>query len=89
MNIAGLRNVGLALVTLVGAAHLSTAEATPLKSDACDDNAAGFAAGFCAGKGHDDWGSVTYTCNGGTAQIVSVTCVDQADAPQTPQSTLQ
>lgn len=83
MTIDGFRTVGLALVTLLGAAHLSTAEATPLNADACDDNAAGYAAGFCDGKGHDDWGSVTYTCKGGQAQIISVTCVDEQQ-PQQP-----
>ena len=78
MNIKKFRTAGLALVTILGAANLSAADAPAVVQDACDDNAAGFAAGFCAGKGHDDWGSVTYTCDGGKASVISVTCVDAA-----------
>lgn len=84
MNISGFRTIGLSLVTLLGAAHLSTAEATPPAPD-CHDEAAGFARGFCAGAGHDDWSSVTYTCEGGQAQIISVTC---SDGPQEPQESI-
>jgi hypothetical protein len=82
MNIEGFRTVGLALVTLLGAAHLSTAEATPLATDPCEDNATGFAAGFCSAMGHDDWGSVTYECVDGRARVVEVECVDTEDEPE-------
>lgn len=78
MNVKRFRTAALALVTILGAADLSTAGATPAPVDGCEDNATGFAAGFCAGKGHDDWGSVTYTCSGGKATILEVECVDAA-----------
>lgn len=76
MNIKRFRTAALALVTILGAADLSTAGATPMPVDRCDDAAAGFAAGFCSGKGHSDWGSVTYSCSGGTVTIHEVECVD-------------
>jgi hypothetical protein len=83
MTIDGFRTVGLALVTLLGAAHLSTAEATPLNNESCHDKAAGYAAGFCDGMGHDDWGSVTYTCNGDQPQILEVECTDNQEQEPT------
>ena len=71
------RTIGLALVTMLGSAHLSTSAAAAPVQDACDANAAGFAAGFCSAMGHDDWGSVTYTCEGGKAQVEEIECVDE------------
>lgn len=85
MNISGIRTVGLALVTLVGAAHLSTAEATPLTLDECDRNAISYAQGYCDGRGTAGWSSVTYTCVGGQAQVSSVRC--QGD-PQEQEETI-
>jgi len=70
------RTIGLALVTMLGSAHLTTTAAAAPVQD-CESNATGFAAGFCSAMGHDDWGSVTYTCSGGKAQVVEVECVDQ------------
>jgi hypothetical protein len=78
MSANKFRTIGLALVTLLGSVHLSTTATAAPVQDACDSNAAGFAEGFCSAMGHDDWGSVTYTCEGGKAKVSSVTCVDEA-----------
>jgi hypothetical protein len=75
MTIKHLRPVALTVITLMGAFYLRTAEAA-VPADECNAYAEGYAAGYCAALGHDDWGSVTYRCDGGSATIINVTCQD-------------
>lgn len=67
--------ISLAVVTLAGAFHLNSAQAsTPANTD-CHSYALGYAAGLCATKSQKPVG-VVYTCNpDGTANIESVSCV--------------
>ncbi|HEX8674891.1 MAG TPA: hypothetical protein VF710_23530 [Longimicrobium sp.] len=89
MNISGIRTAGLALVTLLGAAHLSTVEATPLKvgscdgnPDSCHDNATTYAQIYCHAMGKDNWSTVSYWCDGSTAHVTYVTCSSASQEPK-------
>ncbi|HEX6038624.1 hypothetical protein [Longimicrobium sp.] len=67
--------VSLAVITLAGAFHLNSAQASAPANTDCDSYAQGYAAGLCATKKQKPVG-VVYTCNlDGTANIESVTCV--------------
>jgi hypothetical protein len=92
MKISGFRTAGFALVTLLGAAHLTTAEATPLKVGSCNNNlnschddAARYAQIYCHAHRYDNWSSVSYWCDGSTAHVTYVTC---SGAPQEPKEDL-
>jgi hypothetical protein len=68
------RMLGFAVVTLVGAVHVSTASASPRPLglfDACDTYAQGYAAGFCAAQGKSVCG-LSYTCIGHDATPIDI-----------------
>ncbi len=80
MKAMSFPTIGVAVVAMLGGFQvqpLSAAEPVCGTQAACDTYAQGYAAGFCAAKGHEGYQSVTYTCNAdGTATIISVSCIE-------------
>lgn len=67
-----LRMVGFAVVTMVGAVHVSTAKAAPSgRFEVCDNYAWYYAQGYCDGQGKQVCG-LSYTCLGRNATPIDV-----------------
>lgn len=76
MPSANKLRVSLAVITIAGAFHLDSAQATEPTQGDCLSYADGYATGFCAAKGGRP-SAVSYTCNpDGSVTIHNVTCIE-------------